>query len=104
MTTLTEFLLARIAEDEEAAQYGLRHNGAAPYANDNYGCLLVDPHRVLAEGEAKRHIVEQFDALERLQGNLDHDTRAVYEALEWAVWYLAEVYRDRPDFNEAWRP
>ena len=55
--TLTEFLLARIAEDEAVAERGGFHNGKGTFANDNYGCLLVQPSRVLAECEAKRAII-----------------------------------------------
>jgi hypothetical protein len=56
--TITEFLEARIAEDEAAAELGGWHNGADTFANDNYGCLLVQPARVLAECAAKRAIIE----------------------------------------------
>jgi hypothetical protein len=56
--TLTEFLLARIAEDEAAAERGRSHNGGGTFANDNYGYLLVQPARVLAECAAKRQAIE----------------------------------------------
>lgn len=71
--TITEFLLARIAEDEAVAQR------AASFGADFIGYDTgdrsdawrgeagpYDPTRVLAECEAKRRIVEQLQRHERL--------------------------------------
>ena len=101
--TLIEFLLARIAEDEAAAGRGGWHNGGGVFANDNYGCLLVQPDRVLAECEAKRSIIEMHDAM---------PAENVYcmtcdENHDWPCATLktvAAVYADHPDFREEWRP
>lgn len=85
--TLTEFLLARIAEDEEFAR----------------GHLTIDldfwPHRMLAECAAKRRIVEACSALEDkvLDNNLwfidQHDA---------ILCALAAVYADHPDYDPTW--
>lgn len=121
--TLTEFLLARIAEEEAVARevaekvmpdergravYYEQATGSAAeiiwdvdYAQGGY---TITAARVLAECEAKRRIVEQYDAIERLQENLDYDTRGAYESIELTVQYLALPYADHPDYDEAWRP
>lgn len=58
--TITEFLEARIAEDEAEAQQGGYHNASSGvFARDNYGCLLVQPTRILAECAAKRAIIAE---------------------------------------------
>ena len=103
VTDLTEFLLARIAEDEAVAERGRRHNGRGTFENDNYGCLLVDPARILAECEAKRRIVEDAIAAD------DHDPSDAYAdgyrcALERVCEILALPYADHPDHRQEWRP
>jgi hypothetical protein len=74
--TLTEFLLARIAEDEEMVE----------------PVMIVHPDRFLAECVAKRRIVE------------DLDTAKVRErvALHRVMRHLAAVYSDHPEYDEAW--
>jgi len=112
--TLTDFLLARVEEDEAAARDGGSHNYGGVFARDNYGCLLVQPARVLAECAAKRAIIELHDALEDKgwQSGKDHaylwcgscgtldDAPVPYpcETLET----LATVYRDHPDYQPGW--
>ena len=99
--TLVEFLEARIAEDERKAEAGGYHNGGGVFANDNYGCLLVQPSRVLAECAAKRAIIS--------------DHQQVDVPFFWPVCvgcerqmpcatlrHLAAVYKDHPDYREEW--
>ena len=81
--TLTEFLLARIAEDEAVA-------------------TLVQS--VLAEDAAKRAIVA-------LHGPVGIDCRSCGTAYEHGVDYpcptlraLAVPYANHPDYDQAWRP
>jgi hypothetical protein len=110
--TLTEFLLARIAEDEDranlasATQWFTTHN-IQGRATKQYGTLTAefmirwDPARVLAECEAKRQIVAQcvdglrcdMECLEGHGGNFDDILGA-----------LALPYTDHPDYCEEWRP
>uniref|UniRef100_UPI003F494537 DUF6221 family protein n=1 Tax=Arthrobacter silvisoli TaxID=2291022 RepID=UPI003F494537 len=87
---ITEFLEARIGEDEAAAKRGGWHNGGGTFANDNYGCLLIQPARVLAECAAKRAIIEDFGWLE-LSGVPNSPLRAI-----------AAVYADHPDYQQEW--
>lgn len=115
MTTLTDFLLARIAEDEEIARSAAlppwKHEG---YAVANHTLIVEtddvedaehiarwDPTRVLAECEAKRRIVELHrsdigadpcDAHDASLASVDCDT----------LLALAQVYADHPDFDPAW--
>lgn len=104
------FLLARIAEDEAAAEHGRRHNDVGTYANDNYGCLLVDPTRVLLECEAKRRVVAEHDAAHILHDQgppkpCSVDVGTTRTALVWpcrTMRILAAVYADHPDFDPAW--
>lgn len=86
MGDLTDFLLARIAEDQEAL----------PVLGDEVeiigGRYVNYRERVLADCEAKRRIVTVMQ---------DNPT-------DWGVrvaaFYLAQVYADHPDYREEWRP
>ena len=91
--TLTDFLLARIAEDEATARYELGDLMAD--RPDVYSALGgADPARVLAECEAKRRIVDAA-CLDVWEGHPLSDS---------ALMALAAVYADHPDFDESWRP
>lgn len=87
--TLTEFLLARIAEDEAAAE-GDPH---ASYCEER-GCTCgagTTTTRVLAECEAKRRIILA------LCDDYEEPSPSVLRT-------LAGIYADHPDYDEAWRP
>ena len=98
--TLADWLLARIAEDEAAAR---RAGSFTPWSetfqNDNYGHLTIQPSRVLAECEAKRLIVGRHDVVDVTGGCAFCGEPAPCEHLR----FLASVYADSPDFQEAWR-
>lgn len=79
--TLTEFLLARIEEDEaETLRSAFLHAHGTHMA-----------YRVRAECEAKRRIV-QMD-----------DTDTYSDAYVTAIRALAIVYADHPDYREEWK-
>jgi hypothetical protein len=98
VTALTEFLLARIPEDEAGAREAqalaniytdpqwhwlVAHNGGSRWQQTSH-----DPARVLAECEAKRRIVEWCS-----------------DFMQWPPLYaLAAVYADHPDYREEWKP
>ena len=95
--TLTEFLLARIAEDEEWARWA----GIAQDAERSRGVAFVSSlgsssvtssGRVLADCEAKRRIVEFWP----------HHSDGAYK--EYVLRALASVYADHEDFREEWLP
>jgi hypothetical protein len=135
VTGLSEFLLARIAEDESVARSAPDRDPryadssvaylAWDVANEPTGEVALSKTRVLAECEAKRHIVE-------LHGHGDAECwemhRGVYgpgwpegsyavEGESWAhpaseyregpcdtLKMLALPYADHPDYLEEWRP
>ena len=123
---LTDFLLARIAEDEADAreayyegQWWLPEEEAVVAADrDLEPIMLLDrkcdaahaanwsPARVLAECEAKRRIVDDavaFD-VEDASGISGDFARAAKHAFRDAVSHLASVYADHPDYDPDWRP
>lgn len=109
MTALTTFLLARIAEDEEAAKYAEASWTSVP-----------STQRVLAECNAKRQIIKTHLDNEsqvasyrspRWADAMNDDDRLNWRkaearcaATESAVRLLAQVYADHQDFDPAWAP
>jgi hypothetical protein len=124
--TVTEFLLARIAEDEEVARK------TAP-VDQRWNYLLwvrFDSARVLAECEAKRKIVEFHESwptlvqtpakFERDDGNLDNYVFRMSQEIAWLTTreYVARfgidpptapmlaalvaLYADHPDYLPEW--
>jgi hypothetical protein len=114
---LVDFLLARIAEDEELARsVQQRHAFLEPYAPAVPGrglewddhMVYAPPLRVLAECDAKRAIINTLDGVTAAAA----DTPGVIEsavyrgmarAMEEAVRMVAAVYGDHPDYREEWR-
>lgn len=110
--TLTDFLLARIGEDEATAREAIaerirvRPDLTSPDievdALDWPSVVAVGGERFLAECEAKRRIVEMWSA--RFE-QADHPTIGAHATgLGLAIRALAVVYADHPDYDEAWRP
>ena len=105
--TLTEFLLARIAEDEVQAHIA-RHdtcfNGIeSPDEGAWYYC--ANPERRLAECDAKRRLVETLNIFIRIDGNgagLLEPCAAMTSALVLA--YLTLPYADHVDYQREWMP
>jgi Family of unknown function (DUF6221) len=115
--TLTDFLLARIAEDERAARAASHQKVAGPFhghwrsdsallsangaleASDRTHIARHDPARVLAECEAKRQLLSDE--------TLTYGVRANGESSAFhlrVMGYLALPYADHPDYREEWRP
>lgn len=119
--TLTDFLLARIADEEALArgvpdgvppsEGGTNRNGWQLHTSIKAtvfdreigprGSIEASPARVLAECEAKRRIVEEHG------GGADpcdaHD--ASFETIPCdTLRALALPYADHSDFREEWRP
>lgn len=107
--TIVEFLLARIAEDETAAnhaRWAMQGEWFAT-AEDKIDEFVRrnSPERVLAECQAKRAIVEEnpleLVAVETLGGE------TLREDVAWVpgeLRHLAAVYAGHPDYQEGWRP
>jgi hypothetical protein len=98
--TLTEFLLARIAEDEAR----VRVEGIHPGGPDGLGSVLTDweERRWLAECEAKRRIVSRCDMVLRGREEGMFDEGRATDARD-NLRALALPYVDHPDFREEWR-
>ena len=124
--TITEFLLARIADDEAEA----RAAGAWLAAPDAHGDDMVwtnteppqpllarkdasqifghiarhNPARVLRECEAKRWIVARARSAARADQSGDGYAAGHRNAACSDVQELAAVYADHPDYRPEWRP
>lgn len=115
MTSITEFLLARIAEDEmvsEAASgtgYDLGYRLAVDEVEGHRSGLHIDPVRALAECEARRVAIEAAWADHmRIEGEWGacrgrEELEAKNDVPE-VVTAFAAVYAAHPDYREEWRP
>jgi Family of unknown function (DUF6221) len=90
--SLTEFLLARIAEDEELSRWGRLHDDPAD-PESLTKMLRWDDARLAAECEAKRRIVEGMR-----DGSID-DMFAPE-----ILGALTLPYADHPDYQQEWAP
>lgn len=103
MSSLVEFLLARIGEDEEPARYLL------PMYPQPTGVAKHDAARVLRECKAKRAIVAGHSAL-HVCPNLTDDGYTDYSANDGDDGYrpcptlraLAQPFADHEAFDRAW--
>lgn len=119
---LTDFLLARIAEDEARANGALAAESNYPHFGDTAADALLGlaesegadaaallhfgqyrPARVLAECEAKRRIVEAAHPRNLPLDSADYLSGATY-GLDVALRALAAVYADHPGYRDEWRP
>jgi hypothetical protein len=121
--TLTDFLLARFAEDEAAVRAiengfdsdprarehqcaedrGLEWINPSIEWSDSYR-LTIPSARILAECEAKRRIVEDWQERHGLTAQY-RTTEAEQRELGalTAMCRVASVYADHPDYREEWR-
>jgi Family of unknown function (DUF6221) len=122
VTDLVAFLSARLDEDEGKARLAAREGGTwkqedperwpgrivslggvvvyDELAPDDYQAEHIarhDPARVLREVEAKRAILELYEAA------VEHDDTSLGVAtLRTVVKTLAKVWREHPDYDPAW--
>ena len=110
--TLTDFLLARIAEDEAVARQAEADSAAAGGDPSILG-EYYDPARVLAECEAKRRIVEMHHSTPAPGVDRDGFDLGGYwcnecdDGISWpcpTLRALAAVYAGHPDYRDEWRP
>jgi hypothetical protein len=128
---LVAFLRARLDEDEQTAQAvpgwanGWRRNTypeVVPQCDEirtAEGALIVeirddtagehiarwDPARVLAEVEAKRRIVDAFEAVDGDRARLHNAALHLqWNVLRTVVQTLALPHAGHPDYREAWKP
>lgn len=117
--TITEFLLARIAEDES----GARLTSGIPEALSSQAMPTVadwvetSAARVLAECEAKRRIVDLHhpwgfeysggEGCDRCVSPDDYTTAKLPDPERFpcqTLRLLASVYAGHPDYRQEWRP
>lgn len=112
--TITEFLEARIAEDEARASSGWARLGDTRWETTNEGQDFLTPSAVIAECAAKRAIIEAHDWVkdEGWQSGKDHgylwcgscgtldDAPVPYpcETME----AIAAIYKDHRDYRQKW--
>lgn len=122
--TITEFLEARIAEDEAEAKW-------VEAEGDHGSSPIQHPARVLAECSAKRAIIKQHEEwpvlverqpseIEQVAAWLNDFTYRMYREIAWLttkeyikrfgvepptapmIATLAAVYKDHPDYDPEW--
>ena len=96
--TITEFLEARIEEDEMRAGSGWARLEDSRWTVDNYGRNFLTPSAVLAECAAKR---ATLDASASYSPELEHGDNGEW-AFDVACRNLAAVYADHPDYQQEW--
>ncbi|ASN20719.1 DUF6221 family protein [Arthrobacter sp. YN] len=122
---IVEFLLARIAEDDAAAQaaadspsragpywgntfrevFGLRLAPVGTTVASSYADHIArnNPARVLAECAAKRRVIELTDDVAWLDSALTSEMGGKDEGSADSILYaLAAVYSDHPDYRKEW--
>jgi|GEM_PF-2046781 len=93
--TLTEFLTARIDEDEAVAAAEAVLRDGAYFENEASAFeRRFDPDRVLAECEANRVIIA------RLTPIFEDDEQAAWDLAVKVLLDLAAIYADHPDYDD----
>lgn len=95
--TIIEFLEARIAEDEQTANWAIEGGDPSP---------TIGPTRLLAECEAKQWILALRDTWQReaeALGDIPLLASRV-SAADAILRVLALPYADHPDYRQEWRP
>ena len=108
--TITEFLLARIAEDEALASKLARFDkghyspGTQIYTGSAWVHSPLTTARVLAECATKRAIIGLAAKVEDAEDAMAREW-ATAEVLAPAILHaLAAVYADHPDYRQEWQP
>jgi hypothetical protein len=103
--TLTEFLLARIAEDEERAQYDTPHWADCEhfimFQEGGLPCTCGLEARMLAECAAKRRVIDEINSLEA-QIDSEWGVGPMDENSIPGLQALAQPYADHPDYQPEW--
>jgi hypothetical protein len=109
MTDLVEFVLARIADDEQEARkagadamvgWRWKHYSREAY-EEIQALVLVRSARVLAECAAKRRMLALLD---EYSDRAPHVPRLTIYTRDVIPKILALPYADHPDYDESWRP
>ncbi|MFF2621229.1 DUF6221 family protein [Oerskovia jenensis] len=110
---LTDFLLARIAEDDAAVASALAVSDGPATSGHEWTTLydsrhgVFDPEVVMStarargECEAKRRIIDEHHPVDPCDA---HDGITLEAVTCNTLRFLALPYADHPDYDEAWRP
>jgi hypothetical protein len=126
--SITEFLAARLDEEEAVARAALEEGGAyddteIPWAGragddshsreHNYGASWVELRvaRILADIAAKRALIADlatFDRVATEKASSDPATSLTARGIERGIMHalrtLVQPFTDHPDFDESWKP
>lgn len=102
--TLTEFLEARIDEDEARASSGWSRLGDSRWETNNYGQDFLTPSAVLAECAAKRAIVKAhpIDVWSGVRGEEVTECRTCQGDPCDTLQALAAIYNKHPEYDGEW--
>jgi len=98
---ITEFLEARVSEDEARASSGWARLGDSRWETTEYGQDFLTPSAVLAECAAKRAILAGRVRIDR-SANDDEWSMGYSDANYEALQALAAVYASHADYREEW--
>jgi hypothetical protein len=130
--TITEFIRARLAEEEQTAQAAAGagvevgvwtlSDATATQVRDGNGnrvgghtwphkgahIALHDPARVLREIAARRAVLDmaltEQEAGDRYGAGFNEASEGWHDAQEHVLKQLASVYADHPDYDQEWAP
>lgn len=111
MTSLPDFILARVSDDEAAARgAGSFTPWDQDFRQDNYGHLTIQPARVLADCAARRAIVDLHDVAHYCStGSLQDPVGPPYFAggderypICDTLKQMAQPYADHEAFESGW--
>lgn len=108
MTDLTDFLLARIAEDETMVRVVQRRGMSPIEVFAQVGGTRTEitppwgPARLMAECETKRRIVMRCASHFTRTPHPDTDPASADTAIAFTLLTLASPYRDHPDYSPGW--
>lgn len=122
--TITAFILARVAEDEERANFVARLNEGSSWAapdepwmlswqDDKYDLLCIEPSRALAQCKAYRRLIDAaFEHLYVIDGEwgCGHTAEEIRNGecdyndgtLRGVLKALAAIWSDHPDYRQEW--
>ena len=109
--SISDFLLQRIAEDEEVARTEDGDQPHAAWCGYNLhegpgmwdGCKCGVPAHIMRECEAKRRIVSQWDLT--FSEESGEPLGGQGPETQWdTLRVLASVYAHHPDYREEWKP
>lgn len=119
MDELIAWLRAQLDDDERLAltfevregEWRCQHCAGAMTSAERLDSHLFEtghrewgPARVLAEVNAKRHLIAGYEGADEFYGRVQQAPAGEITGLYAAIQYAALPYADRPGYKESWRP